>query len=336
MRSVVKIIALNFLTVAALSFLLCQNASASTITGIVYDNHNNTLSDVDVELMGNIGSFKGRTRTNSVGRYEFAGLGDGYFTVRVLPFRYDFEEQSQQVYIQTVSVTGAGATIEPLDFYLTPKKGSLMEAEAKVIFAQDVPGDAKKFYEKAVDAISKKRIDEGIAGLENAIAKFPKYYQALLDLGKIYYVKGDFSKSTNLFLKAAEINNKSAMSFFFLGDSLRRLGYNKASVIALNQSHTLNPGSIQVLLSLGTVERLEGKYPEAEKHLLLAKKLTKAPIAELHWQLAQLYAGNLKKYDKAADELEAFLKARPDAKDVDKIKKIIKNLQEKSKTQAVN
>jgi tetratricopeptide (TPR) repeat protein len=311
-------------------FFSVQNAAASSITGTVYDNNNNALADVDVELLGNIGSFKNHLRTDTTGRYEFTGLGDGYFTVRVMPFRYDFEEQSQQVYLQTISVVGGGSAFEVLDFYLAPRKGSLIDYEAKVVFAQDIPSEAKKAYEKATDALKKKRLDDGIAGLEVAIAKFPNYYQALLDLGKIYYVKGDFDKAWKLFIRAADINNKSAMSFFFLGDSLRRLNSNKAALVALTQAYTLNGTSVQVLLSLGAVERLEGKSLEAEKHLTQAKKLTRTPIAEIHWELAQLYGNNLKKYSQAADELEAFLKARPDAQDAEKIKKLIKEFREKA------
>jgi tetratricopeptide (TPR) repeat protein len=326
----------SFFAAFCLVFFTVQTAAGNTITGYVYDNKNNSLADVDVELMGNVGTFKNHFRTDSIGRYEFSGLGEGYFTVRVMPFRYDFEEQSQTVYLQTISASGRPTSvIESLDFYLSPKKGSLTEYEAKIVFAQDIPSDAKKSYEKATSAIAKKRLNEGIAGLEDAIAKFPAYFQALIDLGKIYYIKGEYPRAVKLFLKAADVNNKSAMSFFFLGDSLRRLGYNKAAIVALNQAYILSPGSTQVLLSIGTVERIEGKFTEAEKHLKQAKKISKVNNPDIHWQLAKLYGENLKRYNEAADELEGFLKSRPDAKDAGEIKELIKKLREKGKAEAV-
>ncbi len=324
---------LSFLFLFGLFFLTTPGASASTIMGIVYDHQMNALPDVDVELEGNTGTFRNHIRTDSTGRYQFSGLGNGYFTVRVMPFRYDYEEQSQTIYIQTISVAG-GRTNDTIiqDFHLAPRKGSLIEYEAKVVFAQEVPNEAKKAYEKAVAAFSKKQTEEGIARLNDAIAKFPSYFEALFQLGKIYFFRGEYAESARLLVKAADINNKSAMSFFLLGDSLRRLGYNKAALIALGQAYTMIPSSAQLLLSLGTVERLEGKYTEAEQHLKQARKFSRNENPEIHWQLAHLYGLNLKRYSEAADEFETFLKARPDAKDAEKIKKLIKEFREKAKT----
>jgi tetratricopeptide (TPR) repeat protein len=314
-------------------FILSGNAFATTLTGIVYDHQRNTLPDVDIELEGNTGAFRNHVRTDSTGKYQISGLGEGYFTVRVLPFRYDYEEQSQTIYIQTVSLTG-GQTNDTIiqDFYLAPRKGSLIDYETKVVFVQDIPLEAKKSYELAIVSFSKKRNDEAVSALKDAVAKFPSYFQALFQLGKVYFFKGEYGTASQYLIKAGDINNKSAMSFFLLGDALRRLGYNKAAIVALNQAHTLIPASSQVLLSLGTAQRQEGVYLEAEKNLKQAEKLSRISNPEIHWQLAQLYGQNLKKYDQAANELEAFLKARPDAKDTEKIKKLIKDFREKAKS----
>src|SRR5207237_123086 len=105
-ETISRLIVLSFVFFCV--FISVRSSSASSITGTIYDNHNNALADVDVELMGNVGAFRNHIRTDTTGRYEFTGLGDGYFTIRVLPFRYDFEEQSQQIYIQTISVAGGG------------------------------------------------------------------------------------------------------------------------------------------------------------------------------------------------------------------------------------
>ena len=66
--------------------------AANTVSGVVYDNKNNPLMDVDVELLDELGAYKQHQRTDSTGRYGFSGLAEGRFTVRVMPFRYDFEE----------------------------------------------------------------------------------------------------------------------------------------------------------------------------------------------------------------------------------------------------
>jgi tetratricopeptide (TPR) repeat protein len=319
-----------------LVFWSVQNASASTISGYVYDNHNNALIDVDVELLNENYQLRSRSRSDGSGRYTFDGLGDGRFYVKAMPFRYDYQDQQQEVYINSISAVGGGASVGfyTQDFYLVPRKGSLEEVEASVIFAQDIPKDAKKLYEKAVQDFSKKRPEEGANELKESIKIFPDYFLALNRLGKEYFLKGLYSEAYQMLIKAANVNPKSPTTLFFLGYSLHKLNYNKAALVALNQAHNLSPASVALLWTLGVVERAEGKFTEAEKHLLQAKKLAKTPVADIHWELAQLYGENLKKYESAADELESFLKARPDAQDAAKIKDMIKKLKEKAKTEA--
>lgn len=316
-------------------FLSVQTIAASSISGTVYDSRNNSLTDVNVELLNDFYQTIQRSLTDSSGRYEFGGLADGRYNVRVLPFRYDFLEQTQQVQITTISVRGAGQgnTLEILDFYLQPRKGSIEEVEASVIFAQEVPKEAKKLFEAANKNFTNKKPDEAINELKEAIKIFPNYFLALNRLGKEYVQRQMFAEAYQVLIKAAQINDKSPTAFYFLGYSLYRLNYNNAALIALSQAHTLSPASVAVLMMLGIVERLEGKYSDAEKHLTQAKKLSKTSIADLHFELAQLYAKNLKKYKEAADELELFLKAKPDAKDAELIKKLIIEFRQKAKNQ---
>ena len=85
---------------------------------------------------------------------------------------------------------------------------------------------------------------------------------------------------------------------------------------------------------LGKVERSAGKFTDAEKHLLQAKKLSNSKTPEIHKELSQLYADDLKKYKEAADELELYLKSSK-LKDEEerKTKIVISNLREKAKKQ---
>ncbi len=323
---------------AAGILLFSQNVSASTITGIVYDNHRNPLAEVDVELLDDNYQQKDRTQTDGSGRYQFSGLSDGRYTVTVLPFRYDFTDQSHPIEINTVNVRGGqGNTYLTEDFYLTPKRGSLAAAELGVIFAQEIPAEAKKKYEQAVKDFSKSRNDEGILGLREAIKIFPTYYLALNELGKKLTVKGEYGEAAPILLKAVEVNPQSPTTLYYLGLSLHKLNYNKPAITALTQAYILAPASVQVLYVLGKAERLEGKYGSAEKHLLQAKKLSKVSVPEIHKELVQLYANDMKKYNEAADELELYMKSgKLSAEEEKKTKKIATDLREKAKTQPNN
>lgn len=328
-----KIFNTSFLiSVLLMSFFVVQNAFGSTISGTVYGKQRNSLPDIAMELLNDLGQLRGHTTTDSNGRYEFNGLGDGRFTVRAIAFRYDYVDQSESVEINTITSTpgqiGNGFFIQ--DFYLQPKKGSLTDIEVGVVFVQEVPKEAQKVYAIAVKEIAKKKIDDGIIKLKEAIRIFPDYYNALSYLGKELFLKEEYAEAIPVFLKASEVNPKNPTSLYYLGNSLAKLNYNQAAIVALNQTLLIAPASLQVLYVLGKTEIKEGKYTAAEKHLLDAKKLSKIGIPEIHWELAQIYGIHLKKYKEAADELEQFLKLRPDARDTENIKKLIKSYRDKS------
>jgi len=313
--------------------------AVSTIAGTIYDKQRNALPEIEVELLDDYYRVipGGRTRTDGVGRYQFSNLSDGRYTVRVFAFRYDFQDQEIPIEVNTQNVRGGeGSGYFIQDFYLLPKKGGLRDAELSVVFAQEVPQDAKKLYDKGLDHLSNKRIKEGILELNEAVKVFPKYYLALHRLGRELFIMKKYQEAVLFFFKAAEVNPKSANSFYYLGLALSNLGkeYNKAAITSLNQSYFLAPSSIQVLYVLGKVERSEGRYEDAEKHLLQAKKLSKTSVPEIHKELAQLYGNDLKRYKEAADELELYLKASKASNEEEKkTKKTISELREKSKSQ---
>lgn len=314
---------------------LAHNAfSQSTISGTIYDKQRNPLFDVEVELQNDLYQTVSRSKTDGGGRYNFGGLKNGRYFIRVLAFRYDLEDQTQEQEINTQNIRGGeGAGYFILDFYLQPRKGGLAETELAVVFFQEIPSEAKKHYDKGVSFINDKKIKEGIMELNEAVKVFPNYFLALHRIGKELYLLKNYKEAFPFFFKAAEVNPKSANSFYYLGYSLYNLGkeYNKSALAALNQAVLLAPASIQVLYILGKIEREEGKFSEAEKHLLQAKKLSKNPIPEIHKELAQLYANDLKKYNNAADELELYLKASKLSNDEEKkTKKIISDLRAKN------
>ena len=333
-----------------LLLFLSQNISAaSTIQGNIYDKQRNPLPDIDVELLDEFYRTIQRTRTDSVGRYIFAGLVDGRYTVKVMAFRYDYQDQEMPVEVDTMklqtnqSTSGGGARSSmgsgyfPQDFYLIPKKGGLRDAEIGVVFAQEIPKDAEAAYKRGVEELGKKKTSEGMASLMEAVQKFDKYYDAYTRLGKEFFIIKKYIESFQFFKKAVEINPKSATSWYYMGMALNKLGkeYNKSAMTALKQAATLAPASQVVFYMLGKVEREEGKFAEAEEHLLQAKKLSPVKVAEIHNELYRLYDENLKKYDLAADELELFLKAtKLSEDDQKKVKKTITDLREKAKTQA--
>lgn len=320
----------RFFLFLGILFLAQSVFAANSISGTVYDFQNNSLADVDIELSNEIGAFLGYKRTDSSGRFAFPNLSDGRFTIRAMPFRYDYEEQIREVELYSPSIAvGGGSTFEEIEFKLSPRKGGLAYSEAKVVFAQEIPDAAKKSYEKGISAISKNKKDEAIIALKDAILVFPKYFLALQNLGRIYFSKGEYGEAAKYLIRAADVNEKSPRTFYLLGYSLHLLEYRKAAIVALKQAVLLSPASTEVLTALGTVERLDGNFNEAETYLKQAKKVSRNPNPEVYWQLAKLYGENLKKYDAALKELESLLKTKPTLEEEQRIKAIIKNVKAK-------
>ncbi len=313
-------------------FLISQNVSASTIGGFVYDQQRNPIPQVDVELLNENYSVRDRTKTNDVGRYQFEVSFDGRYYVRVLPFRHNLEDQTQEVIVHTISLlSGAGTMHFEKDFTLLRKKGGLDDTTNGVVFAQEVPKEAEEFYKKAVEDFSEKRDLEGMKNLVQAIKIFPSYYAASQRLGIELMRNGRHMDAVDLFVRAAEANPKSSRSFYYMGFCLNKAGrqYNPAALKALEKASVLAPASWEVAYLIGKIERQEGNFAEAERHLLRSKKLTDARVPEIHIELAQLYGNDLKQYDKAADELELYMKSSN--KSDEKTKKIISDLRSKAK-----
>lgn len=309
----------------------------TTITGTVYDKQRNALPDIEVELLDQYNRPMlqgGRTRTDGTGRYQFTGLGDGTYTIRVFAFRYDLEDQEQRIEVFTTNIRGGqGVGFEQRDFYLSPKKGGLRDAELSVIFAQDVPKDAERAFAAAEDHFKKEDASAGFRELQNAIGIFPNYFKALMRFGSELYSRKQYMEAAAAFIKAAEVNQKSATAMFLLGSSLHYAGkeYNKAAKSALDQALKMAPNAVQVLLMMGKVQITLGDYQQAEVFLVKAKKASTVRVPEVHKELSQLYGNHLKKYKEAADELENYMKAsKLSAEDERKTKAIIANLRLKA------
>ncbi|CAN5555117.1 hypothetical protein BH10ACI1_BH10ACI1_23050 [soil metagenome] len=328
---------LGFTFLFALFFLAPNVRAQNIITGTVFDKQRNRLPDIDVELLDQYYRTIDRFKTDGAGTYSFGGLSNGNFTIRVFAFRYDLEDQEVPIELNSQSARGGvGNGYYYQDIYLIPKKGGLKDAELSVIFAQEIPKEAQTLYEKSLKDLSEKRADEGMRGLMEAIKIFPDYYLALYRFGVELFIRGQYKDSVPVFLKATQVNSKSATSYYYLGSALHKLGkeYDKAALASLNKAIFLAPASPQILLILGKVERALGNIVDAEKHLLQAKKLSTGKVPDIHLELAQLYSNDLKKYNEAADELELYVKdSKLKDEDEKKMKKLISDLREKAKKQ---
>jgi tetratricopeptide (TPR) repeat protein len=310
----------------------------NTVSGNVYGINRQPMAELYVELQDDLHRTISRTRTNASGYYEFHGFSAGRLFIRVMTLGTGYEEQEGEIEIQNTTIQTADGTSRPAgfddqqkDFYLRLRAGITPESVA--IFAQEIPAEAKKLYEKGVNDLDAKRDADGLAELRQAIEKFPKYYYALERLGTEYVRLArpeTFQAAEILFSVAVEVNSRGFKSWYGLAYARYSLGNTSAALEAVQKAVELNSYSPDALLLSGSLLRASKKYAEAEKQLLKARDLAKETMPQIHWELALLYGNHMKRYAEAAKELKLFLKAKPNAKDAENIQKLITTFESKA------
>lgn len=322
----------HFFSICAFLFLTAfagfTQAQDNSISGFVSNTDKSFLIDINVELMDDLNRTVARTRTDGSGRYTFARLPAGIYRVKVLSSGTNFVEQVQQVEINTFTGRGSDTQRVQLDFIMKPRKENIVGVPS-AIYVQEVPENAQKLYEAGVLAINKKNVDEGIRLLNESLKAFPEYVMALSKLGYEYAKLQKYDLASETLKKAVSINQKDFTNWYTLGFCFVSMKKPNESLEAIQNALNISPASTEALLLYGIALRQSGKFEDAEKQLLSAKKFSKDKNPDVHWHLALLYAYNLKKYSLAADELELYLKAQPDAKDTEGIKKLIQQYRQK-------
>lgn len=332
-----KVAFLAFIVVIVVSGFFVQTLNAqgrNSISGFVFNESRQPVGEVYVELLDDLYVTKSRTKTGGSGLFSFRNLGDGQYNIKVLPYGTDYEEQIRSVSLISVSaLPGSGAVSEQVDFYLKAKKnindGPL--AAPGVIFAQEIPNNAKKLYEAGIEDLRNKKDNEGFDKLKKALEIFPDYYYALDRLGREYVVRGHYQAAFVLFTKAVEINPRSFSSTFGLGLALYRLQEYDRAIKTLQRATEIDNKQTNGFLWLGISYLHNKNYPQAETALNKANKLSNGQSPDVHWQLARLY-NDQNRFIESADALELYLKYKPESADTEKIKETIKVLRQKAKT----
>lgn len=317
----------------------------NAIYGTVTNESHRPVEGVYVELLDDANSSIAQAKTDTTGRFTFNNLADGRFTLRAKPFSTDYEEETRQVVLASISSVRAGSmggrnsgsTTEHVDIVLRANPRALhgpFATAADVIFAQNVPSTARKFYDEGIGFLRDKKQKEGFESLRKAIETFPDYYLALDRLGAEYAVRGEKERAYleaayALLTRAVEINPRGVSSLYGLGWTQFQLGLTTEAIETLKRATSLSAKGSDTFVLLGRALRRASKLAEAEAAFKRANEIAGGKLADVHWQLANLY-NDQKRYSEAADEMELFLKTAPKTEDIEKIKQLIKQLREKA------
>lgn len=298
------------------------------ITGFVFDESRQPVSQIWVELLDEGYSMIARTQTGGAGLYNFSRITAGQYTVRVLTGGTNFVSQS--ISVSFSNLPGARMGSEQVDFYLRtdPNAGQQRMGSPAVIFAQEVPSGAKRLYESGVADLSSNR-EEGLVKIREAIEAFPNYFDALDRLANEYLNRGHFEAAYVLFTKAVEVYPKSFSSTLGQGLSAFRLSQSEIAAKSFAKAIEIDNSSVNAHLWHGIALHSLKKYDQALSALKKANDLTDGTESEIRWQLARVYKDQ-GKFSKAADELELYLKYKPDAPNAAEVREIVSSLRKKN------
>ncbi|MCI0486024.1 MAG: tetratricopeptide repeat protein [Blastocatellia bacterium] len=324
------------LPVRSQSMMASATAQGHSVGGIILDTSRRPLDNLQVELLDDVESPIRRVRTDGTGRYVFTGLTTGTFYIRVLTFGTNFVSQTLRITISSLSATSSGRSYQDYSFVLKTvdeEKGRESPKSLSLVFSQEVPEEARKIYDEAIEKLDAgKDAAGGVEGLKRAIEIFPDFYLALERLGLEYVKQQKYDHALEVLHRAVEVNSKGHMSFYGLGVAQYNLKRTEESLDALRQAVSLVPNSANSQFWLGIVLFRSGKPTEAEEPFKRAYQLAGKLLPDVHMYLAQIYS-NTSRYKEAADELELFLKEAPNARDSENIKNIIAQLREKARKQ---
>ncbi len=330
LRSIVLLIlSVGFTEIPVTAQRTAVQIGLNRIEGRVTDETSNGINNAYVELYDNYGSLLGRQRTSGQGRFYFRGMGPGRYVVSVKPFGTNLLEDSREIEINNQSSRSDTIMV---DFRLRQDKRFQKNDLGVVgtVFAQEVPQEATRLYKSGIDGIQSSP-DKAIADLEGAIKIFPKYFDALAALGKAKIINGKYSDGYPYLLRAIDVNRRCSDCYYSLALAFYKLDELAAAVKAIDAAAILQPQSSVVRLLEGMIHQRNNEPKKAETALLMAKSLSVEPSSEIHWQLSLVY-NRLKRNQEAADQLEQYLKTKPDLKSAEKenVRNLIAKLRKSS------
>lgn len=269
--------------------------------------------------------------TDDGGNYEFRGIDRGRYKMKAVnpaapeQFSDPAESDSNRAYANRVQI----------DIYLRlplhekkedSKAGTISVAEA----TQNIPKPARQAYEQGLKFQKENKADKALTQFNQAIELYPGYFQALTDRANLLVQAGKMTEAESDFERALRVNAKYA-------PALRGIGYCQiqqkkfaAAVSNLENAFVLEPTVPMTLLLLGYGNLSLGRNEEAKQCLEQALKLNAETAARAHVHLAEIFAQE-QKFAEAANEIGAYLKAKPDAADAAQLKQMEADWRARSK-----
>ena len=269
------------------------------------------------------------------GSFTFSSLAPGSYTVEVSAGE-DYEIARESVTIDSdVNLSRIGISTPSVSrrytvmMTLQLKRSAVEKARVVDAVLAGVPDNARALYEKGLDAAGKGQDQNAIDNLRAAISLFPKFPLALNELGVEYIKTNQAQKALDPLQAAININPEAFMPSLNLGIALLETQQFVKAAAQLRQAALQKDSSASAHMYLGVALISLAKYQDAKTHLKRAIEFEGEQLGLAHYYLGGLYWQE-REYRQAADELEAYLRLTPNARDAGRVRETIRELRAKS------
>src|SRR5215471_3559656 len=219
---------------------------------------------------------------------------------------------------QSVSLTGRRPMDDPnVGTILLHRMGGSEEGQTVSMVSLAAPKDAKKAYDRGMEAIKKKKWDEAEKNFEKAVEEYPRYATAWYELGMLQAGQSRFDMARSYFKRALECDGKFLKPYLQIAvlDMNAKKWQDLADVT--DNIVKLDPfGYPQAYFYNGVANYNLHNMDEAEKSGLQAERLdTRHLYPRLNYLLG-LVLVQRKDYRGAAERFKTYLKLDPEPEDV--------------------
>ena len=190
---------------------------------------------------------------------------------------------------------------------------------------QNIPNDARKEYEAAMELFLQGEHARARPFLERAIELYPDFVNARNELSVALMKEGKLAEAEAQLRRALQADATAVRPLLNLGLCLYRQGRYADSLAFLEKALQLQPAHPTGQLLLGITFVMLGDDTRAEPALVRAYELGGKRTARAQFYLARLYARR-KDYGRAAAALDTYLRDVPDDSNAGELRKTLDRL----------
>ena len=283
------------------------------------------------------------TFTDLSGRFSFPGLKAGTYQLTADGDGINFETTSTRA---EVSAFGSAGQSFVQDIQVRPIVQKAIPAAGVInAFTQDVPPAAKQALDAGLKLAEEGNTEAAVESMRKAIQIFPKYFEAHLQLGNTFLKINEFNEAIAELDLAREINPNDERAYQSFGLLLMRQRNFAVAVMVFAEAGRLNPENptnavMRATALIHQAANTSDSAPSTEdrSHLLSRAEVAMSQAATLSENKVKPDSLTLAVFhelkgepERAAAELESYLKKSPNLKNSEGIQTEIKRLRDKAK-----